>query len=50
MPSDSHTKVVVRSEEDALLSEASLVLDPTTLKIEKTPIQKEPMRPVLRKE
>jgi hypothetical protein len=50
MPSDSHTKVVVRSEDEALLSEASLVLAPTTLKIEKTPMQKEPMRPLLLKE
>jgi hypothetical protein len=49
IPSDSHTKVVVLSEDDELLIEASLVLAPTTLRMEKTPMQKTPMRPVLRK-
>ena len=47
MPSDSHTKFVVRSEEESLLSEASFALAPTTLRIEKTPMQKVPIRPVL---
>lgn len=34
IPSDSHTKFAVRSEEEALLSEASFVLAPTTLRID----------------
>jgi hypothetical protein len=48
MPSDSHPKVTVRREEEVLWTEASLVLAPTILRTEKSPMQEETMQVLVR--